>query len=358
MFEFDLPDLQDLRVAHLGEYFGAWAIAPAPFRMLVDHARGIDLTKHVDHHRELLARQGSFASGVSGYPTAGEGEIAVIDLSGVLMKYPSSIGGGSSTVAARAQIRAAARSENVSGIVLRIDSPGGTVSGTKDLADDVAAAATLKPVFAYAEDQCLSAAYWISARATKVFANPTALVGSIGTYATILDSSGAAKMDGIVVHVVRAGEFKGMGQPGTEVTPAHLDELQRVIDQLNAHFVAGVAAGRKLDGARAQALADGRAHLAADAVRLGLIDGVQTFDQVMTSMIKLTARPAPIRAELSTMQPIATGTPIPGSYEALQARLSELQTACPGASPGFLWVHAQDDTPISEVRRLHSYSGK
>jgi hypothetical protein len=125
----------------------------------------------------------------------------------------------------------------------------------------------------------------VASQASRIIANETALVGSIGTYGVVQDTSGMAAMEGVRVHVIRAGAFKGAGTPGTEITAEHLTEMQRTVDGLNEYFLAGVAAGRSmLTAVRVRELADGRAWLAAEAKTLGLIDAIGSFDQALSEL--------------------------------------------------------------------------
>lgn len=292
-----VPDqYRELPVAHIGEYFGCWAVLPERLMAAVDRANTLDLVMHVQH-----ARAGGGASVIDyGYAVTPQGT-AIISLSGPLMKLLSSLSGGTSTVVARRQIRAATNDDAVKAIALRIDSPGGTVSGTMDLADDVARAASVKPLAAYIEDMGASAAYWIASQAAKVFANAPAVVGSIGIYTVLVDESARAERKGVKVLVVRAGDFKGAGVPGTEISDEQLAETQKVVDALNSHFVQAVAKGRGISNKRASELADGRVHIGAAAQQVGLVDGIQTFDatleQLAAGEIKPTRRkPAITRA--------------------------------------------------------------
>lgn len=269
-------------IPHLEQYFGPWAMLEEAFRGVAEHASRIDLVAHVTANQQPEAAAAAAARARPELRKAGD--TAIIDITGSLMKRQSSLSSGTSTIAARQLIRQAIDDPEVKSIVLRIDSPGGTVAGTQDLADEVSAAAKKKPVYAYVEDLAASAAYWIGSQATKLFANGTAMVGSIGTYMTVQDYSAVAAKQGIKVHVVRAGEFKGMGAPGTEVTPRQLAELQRVVDETNDQFVAAVAAGRRMPLEKARALADGRIHIGPAAVAAGLIDGVQSFDATLAQL--------------------------------------------------------------------------
>lgn len=245
----------------------------APFLTLRDWCQSIDLAAHLASPAALAAKQ----VGPGSAATVADG-VAIIELRGTLMKHQASLAASTSTVLARRQLREAVANSQVARIVLRIESPGGTVAGTRELADEVAAAAKKKPVLAYIEDVGASAAYWVASQATRVVANATALVGSIGTYGIVHDASAAAEQRGIKVHVVRAGDFKGMFEPGTKVTDAQLAELQRIVNQQNQFFLSAVAAGRKRSADEVAKWADGRTFLAAEAKQLGLIDAVQSFD--------------------------------------------------------------------------------
>lgn len=269
----------NLNGAHLEQYFGFWAMHEETFRSAAERITRMDLQLHL---AEAPTRSDKTA--VQAVQQRTDDGILILELRGVLMKFVGSLMEGTSTVFARRMLRAAVADDDVHAIMLRIDSPGGTVSGTELLAAEVMAAARVKPVYAYLEDLGASAAYWIASQTSRIAANPTALIGSIGTFGVVWDMSGAAAQAGIKVHVIRAGAFKGAGEPGTEVTPGQLAEWQRLVNQLNDHFVAGVSQGRKLPPATVRGLADGRLHLAKDAQELGLIDVVQSFDAAMVEL--------------------------------------------------------------------------
>lgn len=329
------PLLQGLGVAHLHEYFSVWAVQEEPFRALVDSVNGIDIALHV------MRNQGS-QQGVRQAETGllmASGGVAVVELAGPLMKQVSSLSGGTSTVAARRKIRSAARSEEVTAIVLLIESPGGTAAGTQELADEVAAAAKLKPVHAFIDDLGASAAYWVASQATKVYANASAWVGSIGSFMVLRDTSGAGEKLGVKTHVVRAGDFKGMGTPGTEITAEQIAHIQELINAVNAQFLAGVASGRRMALDKVQSLADGRIHVGAAAVSLGLIDGIQTFDQTLDNL-----RPKPSSQKSSdrskTMSEATTEAP-------KAATLQELKAALPDASNDFVVAQLEANATLA-----------
>ncbi len=208
------------------------------------------------------------------------GGVAVIELTGALMKTQSKYG-GTSTVDARRAMRHAADNPDVAAVMLAIDSPGGTTAGTQQLADEVRATDAKKPTFAHIEDLGASAAYWAASQARRVTANASALVGSLGTFAVIEDTSQQAALEGVQVHVISTGPFKGAGVNGAPISSAYLAEAQRMVDSLNALFLTSVSSGRRKSPEATAALFDGRVHIAADALGLGLIDAVTSWDRAL-----------------------------------------------------------------------------
>jgi len=217
----------------------------------------------------------------TGSLTVTEDGIAVLSLIGPLMKGQSKFG-GTSSVGARIQLRKALADDDVRAILLAIDSPGGHVAGTKDLADEIAAAQ--KPEFAQIDDLAASAALWIASQADQVFANATALVGSIGTYMVVYDSSEAFEREGVKVHVISTGDLKGAMVEGSKITKAQLAAEQELVNDINDFFVNAMADGRDLSREAIEDIADGRVWIAAKAQKLGLIDGIQTFPQTLETI--------------------------------------------------------------------------
>lgn len=214
--------------------------------------------------------------------------VAVIPFEGIVTKrgtcMGSMFGGDAVTSTTQQAVEAAVADPIVDSILLVIDSPGGTVSGTAALADAVHAANVAKPVTAYCSDMAASAAYWIGSQAGKMFANATAAIGSIGVYAAIPDVSRQYANAGVEMKIVKAGEGKGAGVRGTHITDGQLADMQREIDGIYLEFVASVARGRGISQDKALSLADGRVHTARAAADMGLIDGVMSLGEVLGNM--------------------------------------------------------------------------
>lgn len=210
------------------------------------------------------------------------GGVAELELRGQITKRASSLGGASS-LRLRRQLRELASREDVRGIWLRIDSPGGTAAGTDDLAEEVRRARRRgKRVVAYVEDLCASAAYWAASQAERIIAGPTGEIGSIGTFCVVFDTSERFAKEGVQAHLIATGEHKGAGSPGVPITSSQLDTLRRQVEDHFAHFAGAVARGRDVEAKLVrERWGTGETWIAARAKELGLIDEVSREDEAL-----------------------------------------------------------------------------
>lgn len=216
------------------------------------------------------------------------GTVAVLQIDGPMQKQDAWSMDGTSTIRVRRALRRALADELVFSILLLVDSPGGSVAGTHDLAMDVRRAASQKPVYAYCEDCCCSAAYYVASQANAVYCGPGAMVGSIGVYAVLYDLSQMAEAEGVVVHVVKDGEEKGDGVPGTKVSAEILARTQSLVDTYGNQFRKAVSETRFPNGGlkKGESPARGDVFIGPEARRVGLVDGVTTLDNVLSAMKK------------------------------------------------------------------------
>jgi signal peptide peptidase SppA len=180
-----------------------------------------------------------------------EDGVATILIHGPLMRQPDLFSvllfGATDMNDVAAAIHEAVERTDVVAILLDIDSPGGTVNGTPELAQAVADATRTKRVHAYTEGQMCSAAYWIAAQADAIYATPSARVGSIGVLLPFIDSSEKFRAEGLKVEVFAAGKFKGIGTPGVALSEDQRSLLQSDIEEIAVDFKAAVLArGRKI----------------------------------------------------------------------------------------------------------------
>ena len=219
-------------------------------------------------------------------PVTGDG-IAVVPIQGVLTRRGDDLTallGWPTYDGIVTQLDALARDRSVARIVLRVDSPGGTVFGVEEAAQAVADAAKRKPVLAIADGLMASAAYWVASGATRIVAVPGAEIGSIGVIAVHMDESGALAQEGIVATEITMGAHKGEGSPYRPLSDDDRAALQTRVEAQYQLFTARVARGRKVPVESVRVgFGEGRVLPATDALRAGLIDGVARWADLVES---------------------------------------------------------------------------
>lgn len=206
------------------------------------------------------------------------GEVAVVRVSGVFAKDASEADeewmGLVNPDRVGAALDAALAADDVAGIVLAMDSPGGVAAGVPELAEQVRVAAAVKPVVAWTDTMACSAAYWVASQATELLGTGSAVVGSVGVYLPLTDLSELYAKLGVKVHMIRGGKHKGVGHPGTELTEEQAEHLRGRVAYLYEWFVRDVQAAR---GIAADAL-EGQSYYAEESVGMGFVDGVCGLD--------------------------------------------------------------------------------
>lgn len=224
--------------------------------------------------------------------------IAQINVGGPIVKGRSKYG-GTSSLDTRKALRLSANDPSVRGAFVTFDSPGGSLAGTQELRNELANFP--KPMASYVEDLAASAAYWVASAAPRVSMNRAGFVGSIGVFAVVEDTSKAAEMEGVKVHVVSSGGIKGQGVDGAPVSQDYLNDVQLQVNSAYELFVADVANGRKMSTEAVMAFADGRLFMARDALAGGLVDAVESPDEayrVLLESISPTRSARAARAKL------------------------------------------------------------
>lgn len=163
-----------------------------------------------------------------------------------------------------------AMDQGVSKIVLNVDSPGGMSMGASETGAFVQSVADFIRIEAVTDGLMCSAAYEVCCAAHKISATPTAQVGSIETYLAWLDESLRYEMDGYKVDVITDGKFKGLGVPGTSLTPEQRDYLLSNVRQYSTLFKDHVEENRPVDASTMQ----GQSFIGSNAVDVGLVDEI------------------------------------------------------------------------------------
>ena len=238
----------------------------------------------------IIAADGQIEA-ASARPASRAGSVAVLPIYGPISRranFLSMLMGGTSVEAITAMLRPAVADESVGGIVLDVDSPGGTVDGIPELADEIHAARGTKTVVAVANTMAASAAYWLASQADELIVSPSAEVGSIGVFALHEDVSRALDSLGVTVTMIAAGKYKVEGNPFEPLGEEARAAIQGRVDDYYGQFVAAVARGRGVTAANVRAgYGEGRVVGANEAVRLGMADRVAT----MTDTLRRLADP-------------------------------------------------------------------
>jgi len=183
----------------------------------------------------------------------------------------------STTAIVKEALDRAKKDEDVKGIVLRIDSPGGGVTASDIVYKEILnwKRETKKPVVAILMDVAASGGYYIAQSADAIIAHPSSITGSIGVVAMLLDVQGLGEKIGVTVHVFKSGAYKDMGNPFRKIEEPERVVFQKLVDDLFQKFVGVVADGRSKAGLTREdvlKLADGRIYTAEDANAARLVD--------------------------------------------------------------------------------------
>ena len=187
-----------------------------------------------------------------------------------------------------ANFQAALADTKVKSILLNIFSPGGYVYGVEAAANLVYAARGQKPITAYTDSLIASAAYWLASAADKiVVGSETAEVGSIGVYAVHFDYTEALAAEGIKVTEITTGEFKGLGSPYAALSAEDKKLLQADSNYVYTRFVNTVARNRGMAVEAVLKSANGLTFYGSEAIKLGLADSINTFQEVLAMTTKV-----------------------------------------------------------------------
>lgn len=229
-----------------------------------------------------------------GHGTEEDPEIVYIAIRGAIMPAEESEGlfsaGGSCYAFALRSIRAATEDDDVRGLCLMIDSPGGTVTESDILADAVRrfrASRKDRFVIVHMGALCCSGGYYVAAGADCIVAHPTTVTGSIGVLMNGYNAAELAKKVGVKSVVVASGTNKAMLDPLVEVNPEHIAILKKTVDSDYERFLSVVSKGRKLPVEKIRPLADGRVLSAEDACKAKLVDEIGYAEDVWKKAAKL-----------------------------------------------------------------------
>ncbi|MEO6809071.1 MAG: signal peptide peptidase SppA [Isosphaeraceae bacterium] len=245
-----------------------------------------------------------YAAGETSGPT-----IAIIEINGVIMDQE--------VEHAIRQIRQARDDNKVKAVILRIDSPGGSVSGSDRIWREIGVLkGKKKPVVASLGGMAASGGYYVAAPADRVLAEPTTLTGSIGVLLELPQLHGLMEKVGVEFETITTGQWKDAGSPFRAMTDRERDRWKQVIDDAYQRFVRVVAQGRKLPLDAVKTVADGKVFTAQEALNSKLIDEVGYLDDAILTAQRLAvlesariirySRPTALESLLGASSPVPT----------------------------------------------------
>lgn len=185
------------------------------------------------------------------------------------------------------EIKDYTKDSSVKAIVLRVDSPGGAVAPSQEIYEEVRKAAGKKTVVVSMGSIAASGGYYISSPATKIFANPGTLTGSIGVIMEIPNIEGLMNKVGIKTDVIKSGRHKDIASVFRGRSREEREILQAVLDDVHEQFITAVAEGRKMIPDDVKKLADGRVFTGRQAQKIGLVDELGNLEDAIKAASKL-----------------------------------------------------------------------
>lgn len=220
--------------------------------------------------------------------------VAVLELEGVILDSRELID----------ELYKQADDEDVKGIVLRINSPGGAIGPAQEIFSAVKKIKAKKPVVASMGAVAASGGLYAALGASKVFCQPGTLTGSIGVILQIPNVSRITDMVGFQMTTVKSGALKDIGNAFRPMTEGEQAYLQTTIDTAHTQFVQAVSESRNIPEEKVREFADGRMILGSDAVSLGLADGFGDIDSAARAVFEILKEPLPEGERPSLVYPL------------------------------------------------------
>lgn len=226
------------------------------------------------------------------------------------------------------------KDKDVKAVLLRINSPGGTVGGVQEIHREILRCKLQgKKIVASLGDVAASGGYYLASAADSIVAEPGTITGSIGVILQFGNLEGFFQKVGLKLQVIKSGEHKDIGSPARLLTAEEKRMLQTSIDDAYRQFVEAVREGRKLSAGKVKTLADGRIFTGRQALALGLVDELGNKHDAFERAIRLAQLPAEpyvvsdrVRSFSSLLREASSrlsGSPLESLQEALVGPLLE-----------------------------------
>ena len=258
-------------------------------------------------------------------------KIAVVELNGVITSSGDVV----------RQFKKYRENRSIKAILFRVDSPGGGVVASQEIYEEVKKTRSKgKPVVVSMGALAASGGYYVSCGANKIVANPGTLTGSIGVISQFMRYDSLLGKIGVSVNTIKSGKLKDAGNPFREMTKEDKAYFQRLMDNVHRQFISAVETERKMEHGSLISLADGRVFTGEEALSLGLVDTLGTYEDA----ILIAAKLAGIKGEPSLVKERKRGLTLFGRLIG-ESKIDELL----GLKDQIL------NQPILQYRMAHSF---
>jgi len=201
------------------------------------------------------------------------------------------------------ELKAFREDHNIKAIVVRINSPGGSVGPSQEIMEEINKTKKVKKVVISCGSLAASGGYYIASAGDLIMANPGTALGSIGVIMQLANVEALTKKIGVDFFSLKAGALKDMGSPFKPLTPEERAVFQSLLNNIHEQFIKDVAKNRKLPVEKVRALADGRVFTGQEAKELGLADALGNFNDA----VEKAGRLGGIKGKIETVYPEKKG---------------------------------------------------
>jgi len=232
----------------------------------------------------LFVVMGASRRGGEGGPALFGPRVAIVEVEGMILEVDDLV----------RDLKAHRDNPQVKAVVIRINSPGGVVAPTQEIHQALTRVREAgKPVVASLGSVAASGGYYAAVAADRILANPGTLTGSIGVIMQMANVENLFKKVGVDYVVVKAGQYKDLGNFSRPMTADERRVLQTLLDDVHAQFIEAVARGRKLERAEVVKFADGRVFSGVQAKDLKMVDALGGLEDAVNEAARLAGLPIP-----------------------------------------------------------------
>ena len=207
----------------------------------------------------------------------GKPQIGVLEIKGVILDAEEYL----------MAINAMAKDRNIKAIVVRIDSPGGSVGASQEIFEELKKTRMKKPVIVSMGSVAASGGLYVSLGGTKIFASPGTVTGSIGVVLEIPNIEKLLKKVGVETETIKSGAYKDTGSIYRPLTPEEKEYLREKVKLIHDQFIKAISEERKIPIEKVKEFADGRIFTGEEALSLGLVDELGNFWDAVNEAKKL-----------------------------------------------------------------------